>query len=122
MRHVADRRGELSVLGEVLSGGDALYSLRYRSGVPLSVGGGLSGNAQGGRQFDFRRDGFVPRNLVRRLRLRPQETGVRLEELNLPMVKTAKCSGRLPQQSGFFAHQQTNLWLPLDLEQAAGAG
>src|SRR5882724_8867016 len=94
MRHVADRRREHPLLGEILSRRDAVHSLRYRSCFPLSVGGGLSGDAEGEREFDFRRDGVVPRSFVRRLCLRPEETRVRLEELRPSIVKTLKHSER----------------------------
>src|SRR5207253_9135330 len=90
MRHVADRRREHPLLGQILSRRDAVHSLRYRGCFPLSVGGGLSGDAEGEREFDFRRDGFVPWSFVRRLYLRPEETGVRLEELKATVVKTLK--------------------------------
>src|SRR3989442_5067308 len=81
MRHVADWRREHPLLGEILSRRDAVHSLRYRSCFPVSVGGGLQGDAEGEREFDFRRDGFVPWGLVRRLSLRPEERGLRLEKL-----------------------------------------
>src|SRR5882672_9986587 len=92
MRHGADRRRQHSLFGQILSRRDAVHSLRYRSCFPLSVGGGLSGDAEGEREFDFRRDGFVPRNSVRRLYLCPEETGVRLEELKASVVNPLKCS------------------------------
>src|SRR6266540_7374922 len=99
MRHVADRRREHPLRGQILSRRDAVHSLRYRSCFPLSVGGGLQGDAEGKREFDFRRDGLVPWSFVRRLYLRPEETGVRLEELKLSIAKTLKRSERHPDAS-----------------------
>src|SRR2546425_316029 len=90
MRDGADRRGKHPLFGQILSRRDAVHSLRYRGCFPLSVGGGLPGDAEGEREFDFRRDGFIPRSFVRRLYLRPEETGVRLEELKATVVKTLK--------------------------------
>src|SRR5437867_5450999 len=79
MRDAADRPGRQPALGEVLSRGDALHSVRHRSRLPLSVGGCLSGDVAGECEPDFRRHGFVSWHLVRRLHLRPEEKGVRLE-------------------------------------------
>src|SRR5438445_3223553 len=90
MRDGADRRRQHSLFGQILSRRDAVHSLRYRGCFPLSVGGGLQGDAEGEREFDFRRDGFVPWGFVRRLYLRPEKTGVRLEELKLSIVKPSK--------------------------------
>src|ERR1044071_212882 len=102
MRHVAHWRREHSFLGQVLSCRYAVHSFRYRSRFPLSVGGGLPGDAEGKREFDFRRDGFVPRSFVRRLYLRPEKTRVRLEELKASVVKTLKRSEQRQDASPAF--------------------
>src|SRR6266403_479568 len=79
MRHAAIRRGEHPSVGEVLSRGDVVHSLRHRGRLPLSMGGGLPGNVEGKPESDFRRDGFISRDPVCRLHLRLKEKGVRLE-------------------------------------------
>src|SRR5206468_1753955 len=45
MRDAARGRGQRAAFGEVLFGGDALHTVRYRGGFSLSLGRGLQENA-----------------------------------------------------------------------------
>ncbi len=64
MRHGARGPGHDTAFGEVLPGGDAFYPVRYRGGLPLSVGSDLSGHAQGKRRDDPQRDVVIPATMV----------------------------------------------------------
>src|SRR5258706_10178316 len=87
MRHVAGGRREHADVGKVLPRGDALHSFRHRSRVSLSVGGGLSEDAQDGSRHDRRLDDFVPGHFVCRLHLRAEKEGFRLEMTKPAVIK-----------------------------------
>src|ERR1039458_7744444 len=69
------------VVGEVLFGGDAFHPLRHRGGLSVSLGGHLSGHAEGKRWGHSWRDDFIPGDPVCRLPVCGEEAGLRLEEL-----------------------------------------
>ena len=83
VRHVTRGRGQLAPLGEILFGGHAVHPVRHRSGVPLPVGHGLSGDASESRdaEHDSVLHDLIPRHPVHRLRLCAQERRVQLEEV-----------------------------------------
>src|ERR1051325_705104 len=81
MRDVARRSRHCADVSEILFGGDALYPVRYRSGLSLSVGGGLQTDA-GERCGPYLwLDGLLPGDPLRRLHLRAEKRSFRLEVL-----------------------------------------
>src|ERR1017187_9948660 len=81
MWDAAGGRRQHPALGQVLPGRDALHPVRHRGSLSLSLGRHLPHDAQGKRRDDSRRDDFLHGDPVRRLPLRGEEAGLRLEKL-----------------------------------------
>src|SRR5580765_4257375 len=81
MWYVAHWPGQHAAFGQILFGRDALYSFRYRSCLPLSLGSHLPGDVEAKRRADSRVHAFLYGHFVRGLYLRAEETRVRLEKL-----------------------------------------
>src|SRR5262249_5604546 len=79
----------------VLLSGDGLHSVRRRDRVRLSLGGRLPGRRRGA----FRRDGRLPRDPRRRLRLPLEEGGFRLVSHRRYSLRETGRPGEFPAEA-----------------------